>query len=74
MNTTDVTRKPLSPQKKQAVSEQLWLSYFNETLYAKGVITEEQRNKMRSRIKCRPASGRPATGKPASGKAASGRR
>jgi hypothetical protein len=40
-------------RKNQAVFEQLWLTYYNDTLYAKGVITEEQRNKMRIRIKNR---------------------
>lgn len=43
-------------QNKQVVFEQLWLSYFNDILYAKGLITEEQRNKMRVKIKTRSAS------------------
>ena len=43
----------MSVQKKQAVMEQLWLTYYNDTLYARGLITEEQRNKMRVRIKNR---------------------
>lgn len=59
MNISAEKKKPVSPQKKQEVCEQLWLSYFNEVLYTEGVITEEQRNKMRLRIKCRTAgSGR----------------
>ena len=32
----------MSEQKKRAVIEQLWLTYFNDTLYAKGLITEQQ--------------------------------
>lgn len=43
-------------QKKQAIIEQLWLTYYNDTLFAKGLITEEQRNKMRIKIKSRSAS------------------
>lgn len=30
--------------------EWLWLTYYNELLFAKGAITEEQRNKMKIRI------------------------
>lgn len=36
--------------------EQLWLTYFNDTLYEKGVISEAARNKMRIKIKNRAAS------------------
>ena len=36
--------------------EQLWLTYYNDTLFAKGLITEEQRNKMRLMIKSRTAA------------------
>ena len=32
----------MTAQKKQAVIEQLWLTYYNDTLFAKGLITEEQ--------------------------------
>ena len=34
----------------QNIYEQLWLTYFNDVLYAKGLITEDQHNRMRSRI------------------------
>ena len=43
-------------EQKQAVIEQLWLTYYNDTLFAKGLITEEQRNKMRLMIKSRTAA------------------
>ena len=43
-------------QNRQTVSEQLWLTYFNDALYAKGIITEDQRNKMRVKIKNRSAA------------------
>ena len=46
----------MTEQKKQAVIEQLWLTYYNDTLFAKGLITEEQRNKMRLMIKSRTAA------------------
>ena len=46
----------MTAQKKQAVTEQLWLTYFNDTLYAKGLITEEQRNAMRLTIRSRTAA------------------
>lgn len=36
---------------KQNTFEQLWLSYYNDTLYVKGFITEDERNKMRLKIK-----------------------
>ena len=43
----------MTDQKKQAVIEQLWLTYYNDTLFAKGLITEDQRNRMRLMIKSR---------------------
>ena len=46
----------MTAQKKQAVIEQLWLTYYNDTLYAKGLITEEQRNAMRLTIRSRTAA------------------
>ena len=46
----------MTEQKEQAVIEQLWLTYYNDTLFAKGLITEEQRNKMRLMIKSRTAA------------------
>ena len=46
----------ITEQKKQAVIEQLWLTYYNDTLFAKGMITEDQRNRMRLMIKSRTAA------------------
>ena len=46
----------MTAQNKQAGMEQLWLTYYNDTLFAKGLITEEQRNKMRLMIKSRTAA------------------
>lgn len=45
----------MTTKKSNAVMEQLWLTYFNDSLYAKGVITETERNKMRVNIKRRSA-------------------
>ena len=52
------SRKPLNEQEIQTVIQQLWLTYFNDTLFVKGLITEEQRNRMRLRIKNRAATAR----------------
>ncbi len=40
-------------EKKQSVMEQLWLNYYNDTLFEQGVITEDMRNRMRVAIKTR---------------------
>ena len=53
MAETKETKTGLTDQKKQAVIEQLWLTYYNDTLFAKGLITEDQRNRMRLMIKSR---------------------
>ncbi len=53
----DSTRRgEMTEQKTRSVRstmEQLWLTYYNDTLYEKGVITEDERNKMRIKIKSR---------------------
>lgn len=46
----------MTEQKKQAILEQLWLTYYNDTLFAKGLINEDQRNRMRIMIKSRTAA------------------
>ena len=35
---------------KQQTAENLWLNYFNQTLYERGVINEAERNKMAFKI------------------------
>lgn len=37
-------------QQKKCLAEQLWLHYFNATLYEKGLITETQRNRISNKI------------------------
>ncbi|MCD7929757.1 MAG: hypothetical protein LUF86_06315 [Clostridiales bacterium] len=49
-------KKEMTEQKKESVIQRLWLTYYNDTLYDKGVITEEERNRMRVAIKTRAAS------------------
>lgn len=56
MAETKEMKAGMNEQKKQAVMELLWLTYYNDTLFAKGMITEEQRNKMRLMIKSRTAA------------------
>ena len=56
MAETKEMKAGMNEQKKQAVMELLWLTYYNDTLFAKGMITEEQRNKMRVMIKSRTAA------------------
>ena len=56
MAETREMKQGMNEQKKQAVMEQLWLTYYNDTLFAKRMITEEQRNKMRVMIKSRTAA------------------
>lgn len=46
-------RGEISEQQRRSVLEQLWLTYYNDTLYEQGVITEDERNKMRIKIKSR---------------------
>ena len=46
----------ITEQKKEIVLEKLWLTYYNDTLYEQGLITEAQRNKMRVMIKSRAVS------------------
>ena len=40
-------RKKFDEREKQAILERLWLTYYNDALFSRGMITEEQRNKMR---------------------------
>jgi hypothetical protein len=53
MAETKKSNLTMTEQQKQRVMEGLWLSYYNDTLFAKGIISEEARNKMRLRIKAR---------------------
>ena len=51
---TNDTKKPTMTERQRiSVLEKLWLNYYNDTLYEKGVITEDERNRMRVQIKTR---------------------
>ena len=56
------TKKHISEVEKQNVIDKLWLNYYNDTLFARGLISETDRNRMRNRINQRKpkakASGR----------------
>ena len=43
-------KKNWTEGEKQNVIDKLWLNYFNDTLYDKGLISEDDRNRMRNRI------------------------
>ena len=36
-------KPPMSEKKKQSILEKLWLTYYNDTLLEKGVISQEER-------------------------------
>ena len=38
---------------KKVLVEQMWLHYYNNTLFQKGIITETERNRMKNLISCR---------------------
>ncbi len=40
-------------QEKNAIIERLWLTYFNDTLYSQGIITESSHDQMRNWINSR---------------------
>ena len=56
-NNDQSTDRKMSEYEKQSVIEKLWLIYFNDTLYEKGLITETERNRMANKIHARKPSG-----------------
>lgn len=50
---SDNTR-PHTPEQaksmRETLAKELWLIYFNNVLYNKGMITEKQRNQMKNKI------------------------
>ena len=44
---------PMSEKKKQSILEKLWLTYYNDTLLQKGVITKDEHDRMRVKIRTR---------------------
>jgi len=49
------TDRDTAARKRQA-AEKLWLLYFNQTLFEKGMITERDRNRMIHKIDSRTSS------------------
>lgn len=43
--------RPQAAYAKKNTAEQLWLQYFNNVLFEKGLITEQAKNKMANEIK-----------------------
>ncbi len=56
-NNEQSAGRKMSEYEKQSVIEKLWLIYFNDTLYEKGLITETERNRMANKIHARKPSG-----------------
>lgn len=42
--------EPVSPVQKKQEAAKLWLSYYNRVLFEKGIITEQERNRMALKI------------------------
>ena len=43
-------------QRKKEMAELMWLNYFNQTLFEKGLINENERNRMKNNISRRRPS------------------
>ena len=43
-------------QQKIYIAEQIWLHYYNDYLFGKGIITEQERNKLGFKIDSRKSS------------------
>ena len=42
-------------QRRMIEAERIWLNYFNQTLFEKGIISESLRNRMKNKINGRKA-------------------
>lgn len=51
--------KESAEARRTALAQELWLQYFNQTLYQKGIITQAQRDWMKNRIGSRKPSANP---------------
>ena len=49
-------REVTMEQRKVAMAELMWLNYFNQTLYEKGLISETERNRIKNNISRRRPS------------------
>lgn len=46
----------IAQKTRKEAAETIWLLYFNQTLFEKGLITETERNRMKLRIEARRPS------------------
>ena len=49
-------REVTMEQRKVEMAELMWLNYFNQTLYEKGLISETERNRIKNNISRRRPS------------------
>lgn len=54
-------KKLSAEQQKKLMAEEMWLQYFNQSLFIKGVITEAERNRIANMIASRGISGKHVT-------------
>lgn len=48
-------------QQKKLMAEEMWLHYFNQTMFNKSIITEAERNRIANMIASRGMSGKHVT-------------
>lgn len=48
-------------QQKKLMAEEMWLHYFNQTMFNKSMITEAERNRIANMIASRGMSGKHVT-------------
>ena len=54
-------RRLSAEQRKKLMAEEMWLHYFNQSLFIRGVITEAERNRIANMIASRGMSGKNVT-------------
>ena len=54
-------KKLSAEQQKKLMAEEMWLHYFNQSLFMRGVITEAERNRIANMIASRGMSGKHMT-------------
>ena len=54
-------KKLSAEQQKKLMAEEMWLHYFNQSLFITGVITEAERNRIANMIASRGMSGKHVT-------------
>ncbi len=54
-------KKLSAEQQKKLMAGEMWLSYFNQSLFMRGVITEAERNRIANMIVSRGMSGKYVT-------------